>query len=250
MKTKRQERRAYHQTMSWSLNVSLLLLIAQLSACSGARPAKDELSKTMTLLESVRKLGCAHDSLTLAEESYAKAQRLFDEKKYDEARAQASAARDLAKEASEANGGKPCEAPPPPEPVPTAVELPTEDDDSAVEPFEAMEAPELKTVYFGFDSSKLSESSISTVEENLVWIRDHRDRRIIIEGHCDSRGTLEYNLALSDRRAGAVVGYLKSAGVESNRLEPVGLGSDQPASYRQDAEGYRLNRRVEFKVAR
>lgn len=249
MMTMRRERRTVDLLIKMSLKLLLLVFVAHLSACSSARPAKDELSKTMSLLESVRKLGCAHDSLTLAEESYAKAQRLFDEKKYEEARTQASAARDLAKEASDASGGKPCEAPPPPEPEKVDVELPT-DDDSAVEPFESMDAPELKTIYFGFDSSSLSEASISTIEENLVWIREHRDRRIIVEGHCDSRGTLEYNLALSDRRAGAVVGYLKSAGIESNRLEPVGLGSDQPASYRQDSEGYRLNRRAEFKVAR
>jgi peptidoglycan-associated lipoprotein len=229
--------------------VVALSLIAYLSGCSGARPAKDELTKTIALLESVRKLGCAHDSLSLAEESYAKAQKLFDQKKYNEARAQASAARELAQEASDANEGKPCEAPPPPQDT-TPVELPTDDDDSAVEPFEAVEAPDLQTVYFGFDSSKLSDGSISVIEENLSWIRDHREKRIIVEGHCDSRGTLEYNLALSDRRASSVVGYLKSAGIEPRRLEPVGLGSDQPASYRQDTEGYRLNRRVEFKVAR
>ena len=226
----------------------VLLLWLPLNGCSSARPAKDELTKTIKLLESVRKLGCMHDSLSLAEESYAKAQKLYDQKKYNEARTQASAARELAQEAVDAVGGKPCEVKPPPPPPP--VELPTEEEDQAIEPFESVSAPDLKTLYFGFDSSSLTPQAISVLEENIVWIRDNPDKRIIVEGHCDSRGTLEYNLALSDRRASSVVGYLKSAGIDSKRLEPIGLGSDQPASYRQDSEGYRLNRRAEFKTTR
>ena len=234
---------------TFSLRLGFLLLLSvSLLACSGARPAKEEMTKTMTLLESVRKLGCAHDSLSLAEESYAKAQKLFDEKKYDEARVQASAARELAQEVVDASGGKPCEVPPPPPPS-TEVELPIEDD-NVVEPFEARAEPDLKTIYFGFDSSSLTPEAKAIIEENLQWIRDNDDRRIIIEGHCDSRGTFEYNLALSDRRAATVHGYLIQAGIESRRLEPIGVGSEQPVSYRQDTEGYRLNRRVEFKVAR
>ena len=236
-------------TQSNVLMLIIVLLWTSMYGCSGARPAKDELTKTIALLESVRKLGCVHDSLSLAEESYAKAQKLYDAKKYDQARAQASAARELAQEVADATGGKPCEAPPPP-PSSQPVELPIEADDSAIEPFESVSAPDLKTLYFGFDSSSLNPQSISALEENIVWIRANPNKRIIVEGHCDSRGTLEYNLALSDRRATSVVGYLKSAGIESKRLEPIGLGSDQPASYRQDSEGYRLNRRAEFKMTR
>lgn len=228
--------------------LGLILFCTSLFACSSARPAKDELTKTMSVLESVRKLGCAHDSLKLAEDSYAKAQKLFDEKKYDEARAQASAARELAQEVADETQGKPCEVPPEPQPTPKKVELPTEDSDQAIEPFESLDASQLKTVYFGFDASSLTGQTIETLNENLEWIREHPDAEIVVEGHCDSRGTMEYNMALSDRRAKSVVGFYKSAGVEDRRLEPVGLGSHDPASLREDAEGHRLNRRVEFKL--
>ena len=230
----------------WTLG--LILVCTSLFGCSSARPAKDELTKTMTVLESVRKLGCAHDSLKLAEESYAKAQRLFDEKKYDEARAQASAARELAQEVADETQGKPCEVPPEPQAPPKTVELPTEDSDRAIEPFESLDATELKTVYFGFDASSLTADTIELLNENLEWIRAHPDTEVVVEGHCDSRGTMEYNMALSDRRAKSVAGFYKSAGVEERRLEPVGLGSHDPASLREDAEGHRLNRRVEFKL--
>lgn len=228
--------------------LSLVFIFSALYGCSSARPAKDELTKTMSVLESVRKLGCAHDSLKLAEDSYAKAQKLFDEKKYDEARAQASAARELAQEVADETQGKPCEVPPEPEEQTQEVELPTDDDAQAIEPFESLDAGELKTVYFGFDASSLTSDTIETLNENLAWIREHPDTDIIIEGHCDSRGTMEYNMALSDRRAKSVVGFYKSAGVEERRLEPVGLGSHDPESLREDAEGHRLNRRVEFKL--
>lgn len=222
-----------------------------LSGCGGAGKARDELTKTASLLESVRKKGCSHDSLALAEDAYAKAQRLFDEKKYDEAQAQARAAKQLAGEVDRANGGKPCEAEQP-EPVTevkaeASIEPP---EDAQIEPFSVEEAPTLKTIYFGFDSIALSSEAIDRIEDNLKWLRDHPSQRIVLGGHCDERGSTDYNIALSDRRAKTIMNYLMQAGVEGRRLEPVGYGSEQPASFRRDEEGHRLNRRVEFKLAR
>ena len=146
-------------------------------------------------------LGCAHDSLKLAEDSHAKAQKLFDEKKYDEARAQASAARELAQEVVDETQGKPCEVPPEPQPTPKTVELPTEDSDQAIEPFESLDAGRTQNCLLWFRCFESYSSEIETLNENLEWIREHPDAEIVVEGHCDSRGTMEYNMALSDRRA-------------------------------------------------
>ena len=67
---------------SWILILMSLCMVISTLGCGGAKPAREELSKTRQLLESVRKQGCAHDSLTLAEHAYAKSQKLFDEKKF------------------------------------------------------------------------------------------------------------------------------------------------------------------------
>lgn len=231
-----------------SLMLSLSLIVG-LVGCGGAGKAKDELTKTAGMLDSVRKKGCAHGSLGLAEEAYAKAQKLFDEKKYDEAQAQARAAKELAAEADRANEGKPCEAPPEEPATEVKAETPVEEpEDAQMEPFTTEEAPDLKTIYFGFDSFALTADARAIIEENLQWIRDNPDHRIAIGGHCDERGTSDYNVALSERRAKVVAEYLQQAGIELRRLKLIGYGSEMPISFRRDEEGHRLNRRVEFKL--
>ena len=79
----------------------------------------------------------------------------------------------------------------------------------------------LRTVYFDFDKSELKETARRTLTSNAGWIRSNPEFVILIEGHCDERGTEEYNLALADRRAEAVRSYLISLGVEADRLETI-----------------------------
>lgn len=235
---------------SW-LSFSLILLFTlTLWGCGGKGAARDELSQTRTLLESVRKTGCAHPSMSLAEQAYAKSQRLFDEKKYEDARTQAAVARQLANEAAAELKAKPCEVPPPP--PPPSVVKPEEEraEDANVTPFAAEPTASLKTVYFDFDSVAFSPEAIQVLEANLEWLKAHPDQEIVLSGHCDERGTTEYNMALGDKRARKVSQYLQQANIQEKRIEIVSLGSESPASFRRDEEGYRLNRRVEFSLAR
>ena len=235
---------------SWILTLLSLCMAISVLGCGGAKPAREELSKTRQLLESVRKRGCAHASITLAEKAYAKSQKLFDEKRFDESRTQAAVAHQLAEEASKAIGDKPCVVTPKPDQnQEVKTDSGTEGDDQ-VEPFTEEPTPGLKTIYFDFDSVAFSQDMLKVLEENLDWIRDHPDEDVVLSGHCDERGTAEYNLALGDKRAQKVAHYLQQSNIDPKRLEIVTYGSEQPASFRHDEEGHRLNRRVEFSIAR
>ena len=100
------------------------------------------------------------------------------------------------------------------------------------------------TVYFDFDSAELRPESITELERVVRFMNDIPSSTALIEGHTDSIGTEEYNLALSDRRAKAVYDYLTSRGVDPARLRSVGLGEANPVASNETAEGRQLNRRV------
>ena len=100
------------------------------------------------------------------------------------------------------------------------------------------------TVYFDFDSAELRPESIAELERVVRFMNDIPSSTALVEGHTDSIGTEEYNLALSDRRAKAVYDYLTSRGVDPARLRSVGLGEANPVASNETAEGRQLNRRV------
>jgi outer membrane protein OmpA-like peptidoglycan-associated protein len=100
------------------------------------------------------------------------------------------------------------------------------------------------TVYFDFDSAELRPESITELERVVRFMNDIPSSTALVEGHTDSIGTEQYNLALSDRRAKAVYDYLTSRGVDPARLRSVGLGEANPVASNETAEGRQLNRRV------
>lgn len=106
----------------------------------------------------------------------------------------------------------------------------------------------LRTVYFPFNSSELSDIAKSTLEQNAMWLKSTAGVDIQVEGHCDERGGVQFNLALGERRANAVKGYLESFGVESSRIDIVSLGKESPVSYGHDEESWSKNRRANFKI--
>lgn len=108
----------------------------------------------------------------------------------------------------------------------------------------------LATVYFEFDSSALGPEARRVLEDNARWLIDHPDVRIVIEGHCDERGTVEYNLALGARRAQAVRDYLVNLGVAADRIRTVSYGEERPAAPGHDEASWSRNRRAEFKGER
>ncbi|MCY4645115.1 MAG: peptidoglycan-associated lipoprotein Pal [Bacteriovoracales bacterium] len=106
----------------------------------------------------------------------------------------------------------------------------------------------IKTIYFDFNSSQLSSETRSILESNASFLKDNSGVEVEIEGHCDERGSVEYNLALGDRRAMAVKNYLSSLGVEVSRLSHTSYGKEKPVEYGHDEMAWQKNRRANFRV--
>jgi peptidoglycan-associated lipoprotein len=104
---------------------------------------------------------------------------------------------------------------------------------------------ELKTVYFDFDSSEIREDAAAQLRTNAGMVSGVSGV-VTLQGHCDERGSEEYNLALGERRAQAVKRYLVDLGVADSRLETVSFGEMRPAVAGRDESAWRWNRRVEF----
>jgi peptidoglycan-associated lipoprotein len=105
----------------------------------------------------------------------------------------------------------------------------------------------MEPVYFEFDRSAVGQRERPKIEAAVKWLRDNPDKRMLLEGHCDWRGTTEYNLGLGDRRANAVKRYLESLDIPSARLEILSKGSTEAKQTGGDAE-WAKDRRVEFVV--
>lgn len=102
-------------------------------------------------------------------------------------------------------------------------------------------------VYFEFDDSSLTDEAREVLRSKVRWIRAHPDACIIIEGHCDERGTDEYNLALGSRRAESVKDFLVKAGIDASSLTTISYGEERPAVKGHDPEAWAKNRRAEFR---
>lgn len=83
-------------------------------------------------------------------------------------------------------------------------------------------------VYFAYDSYNLSKESKRILDQQADWLKTHPERRVLIEGHCDDRGTREYNLGLGERRADAVARYLVDQGVPGENIRSISYGKDRP----------------------
>jgi peptidoglycan-associated lipoprotein len=117
------------------------------------------------------------------------------------------------------------------------------------EPVEAGRAEKaLKDVYFAFDSYELSSEAMKALQDNADWIKANKGPVITIEGHCDERGTVEYNLALGERRAEVARNYIVSLGVKENRLKTISYGKSKPADLGHTEEAWAMNRRAHFVV--
>ncbi len=99
-------------------------------------------------------------------------------------------------------------------------------------------------VFFETDSSVLTADAQSTLDKQAQWLQQYSQYRIVIEGHADERGTREYNIALGARRASAVVNYLVSRGIPSNRISSVSYGKERPVAICNDISCWSQNRRA------
>lgn len=103
-----------------------------------------------------------------------------------------------------------------------------------------------KKIYFDFDRFDLTSESIATLNELAAYLKTNPGLKVTIEGHCDERGTNEYNLALGERRAKAAYDYLVSQGVDGQRLSRVSYGEERPVDAGHNEEAWAKNRRSEF----
>ena len=104
----------------------------------------------------------------------------------------------------------------------------------------------LKPVFFLYDSDALDETGRKTIADNAEILKKYATWVITIEGHCDERGTAEYNLALGDRRALAVKNYLVTLGISADRIKTVSFGNEFPFNPGKDEQAYAENRRAHF----
>jgi peptidoglycan-associated lipoprotein len=108
----------------------------------------------------------------------------------------------------------------------------------------------LADIHFEYDRATLSEEARATIEKHALWMQSHRDAKVTIEGHCDERGTTDYNLALGEQRARAALEYLTSLGVTAARVRTVSYGKERPLDRAGTEAAHAQNRRAHFAVSR
>lgn len=114
--------------------------------------------------------------------------------------------------------------------------------------FEATQ--DLQTIYFEFDKYSLTAQSTEILNKNAEWLKQHPDVLVQIEGHCDDRGTTDYNQVLGENRAMGTKKYLISLGVSPDQLYTISYGESKPVDPGQTEEAWAKNRRCEFKIGR
>ena len=107
-------------------------------------------------------------------------------------------------------------------------------------------AGQFAAVYFDYDSAQVRDSERAKVEAVAAGLKKSTSGGVIVEGHCDERGSAEYNLSLGERRAMAVRAYLQSLGVDAARIQTKSFGKEKPVALGHDEESLGKNRRAEF----
>jgi peptidoglycan-associated lipoprotein len=106
----------------------------------------------------------------------------------------------------------------------------------------------LQTIYFPYDSHSLESSAKDTLKSNAEILKGKSSLKIQVEGHCDQRGGIQYNIALGEKRANAVKKYLQDVGVKADRITTVSFGKERPIDNRETEDAYGKNRRANFVV--
>ncbi len=106
----------------------------------------------------------------------------------------------------------------------------------------------LGTVYFDYDKALIRDDAKATLDTNAYWLKRFRTVKILVEGHCDERGTEEYNLALGEKRAKSAQDYLLSLGIGSDRMNIISYGKSQSINPGHDEAAWQMNRRAQFIV--
>jgi peptidoglycan-associated lipoprotein len=105
---------------------------------------------------------------------------------------------------------------------------------------------EEEDIHFEYDQYILSDEAKRILEKKAQWLKQHAPAKVLIEGHCDERGSAEYNLALGQKRADAAMQYLITLGIKADRLSTISYGKERPLDPRSNEEAWAKNRRAHF----
>jgi peptidoglycan-associated lipoprotein len=111
-----------------------------------------------------------------------------------------------------------------------------------------LQETQFQTVYFDFDKYDLRADAKASLDANFALLQEFPDAIVKVEGHCDERGTVEYNLSLGEKRAKAVMTYLAGRGIAQARLSIISYGKERPVDPGHNETAWAKNRRAEFKV--
>ncbi|WP_413853626.1 peptidoglycan-associated lipoprotein Pal [Candidatus Ruminimicrobium bovinum] len=106
----------------------------------------------------------------------------------------------------------------------------------------------LATIYFDYDSNSITEEAKEILKENAKYLKNNANLKLVVEGHCDERGTSEYNLSLGQRRALKVKEYYVQLGILPSRIATISYGEEKPEDKRSNESAWAKNRRAETKV--
>jgi peptidoglycan-associated lipoprotein len=139
--------------------------------------------------------------------------------------------------------------PPPPRPAPAPDRPPTEDEIFARKSLADVNSEKpLGDAFFALDSAQIGNEARPALQKDADWIKRWNSTKVMVEGHADSRGTAEYNLALGERRASAVRDYLVNLGVPADRIQVVSKGKEAPVCTEENESCWSQNRRGHFVI--
>jgi len=113
---------------------------------------------------------------------------------------------------------------------------------------EFTQVPDLETIHFDYDSATLADSALATLKKNAAYLKSHEELEVLIAGFCDERGTVEYNLALGQKRAKEVREYYIRLGARGQSLATISYGKEDPTCSESNDECWAQNRRAETRV--
>ncbi|MBZ0273926.1 OmpA family protein [bacterium] len=211
----------------------LVLAVALFASACGQEKPEAELAAAKAAVADAQASGAAQncpDKLKAAEDELAKGEAQYAAEEYDAAKVSFAETIKLAEIA------KNCPPPPPPPPPPTP------------KPVLKQAPATLPNVYFDYDKYNIRPDQVEKAKQNAAQIKsDHAGTKIMLVGHCDERGTDEYNMALGMRRAKSVQNFLTNMGVAANDLFVKSMGESQPLDPAHNEAAWAKNRRVEFK---
>jgi len=228
------------------LSILAIASFILLSGCSGTQKPELELSAAQSAINSAQRAEkCAKQIFRAAQKIMAEANKLAEEGENEAAREKALEAENLAQQALNASPPGCDKEPEPlasPNPSPTSATSGTTDAANSMDLGETLE-----TIYFDYNQSHIREDSKSVLTRIAEIMSSGGNENLEIEGHCDSRGSTEYNLHLGERRARAVRKYLVTQGVSPSRLQIISYGEERPIDLGETESAHQKNRRAELK---